>query len=89
MDFLSLEIVLGKLMSLILIGLSLQLIDKMNWWGEENNFCNLEYCISDFYSTRNIGFFGMSTVNRTIFMWYLTYNSLAFDSSMKHGFYDD
>lgn len=33
MDFLSLEIVLGTLMFLILIGLSLQLIDKMNWWG--------------------------------------------------------
>ncbi|MBC2921975.1 hypothetical protein [Staphylococcus saprophyticus] len=33
MDFLSLEIVLGTLIFLILIGLSLQLIDKMNWWG--------------------------------------------------------
>ncbi|WP_398574411.1 hypothetical protein [Staphylococcus equorum] len=33
MDFLSLEIVLGTLIFLILIGLSLQLIDKMDWWG--------------------------------------------------------
>ncbi|WP_239734472.1 hypothetical protein [Mammaliicoccus sp. G-M28] len=32
---------------------------------------------------------GMSTVNWTIFMWYLIYNSLAFDSSMNHEFYDD
>jgi hypothetical protein len=34
-------------------------------------------------------YFGMSTVNWTIFMWYLICNSLVFDSSMNHGFYDD
>ncbi|RIL47491.1 HD domain-containing protein [Mammaliicoccus fleurettii] len=32
---------------------------------------------------------GMSTVNWTIFMWYLIYNSLVFYSSMNRGFYDD
>ena len=69
MDFLSLEIVLGTLMSLILIGLSLQLIDKMNWWGgvKKNNFCNLEHRISDFYSTRNIGFFDFYNVYSNAF----------------------
>ncbi|WP_436889324.1 hypothetical protein [Mammaliicoccus sciuri] len=31
---------------------------------------------------------GMSTVNWTIFMWYLICNSLVFDSSANHEFYD-
>ena len=32
---------------------------------------------------------GMSTVNWTVFMWYLIYNSLVFDSSMNRRLYGD
>lgn len=50
-----------------------------------NNFY-LTGITEELYTSEEL--FGMSTVNWTIFMWYLIYNPLEFDSSMNHEFYD-